>query len=266
MAPTTLDNFYLTSEQLEDSPSRQDGITADDETRARVYGCEQIQEAGMLLRLPQMTVATGQVLLHRFYCKQSLAKRDVKQFAMASLFLATKLEETARTHTEIINVFHRMEQRHEGRKLEPLDQYGDTYSEQSAHLIIAEKIILIQLGFILHVDHPHKDLLAYLHFLKASPKLIQVAWNLTNDSLRTTLCIRFKSKIVACGIMYTAARALQEALPEDPPWWEVFSVTFADICMICREIFKLFHLKKAAFVNFSTGGMLPPQTVPLQLS
>ncbi len=74
----TLDNFYLTAEQLEDSPSRQDGVTADDETRARVYGCEIIQEAGMLLRLPQVTMATGQVLLHRFYCKQSLVKRDVK--------------------------------------------------------------------------------------------------------------------------------------------------------------------------------------------
>ena len=74
----TLDNFYLTAEQLEDSPSRQDGITADDEYRARVFGCELIQEAGMLLQLPQVTMATGQVLLHRYYCKQSLAKRDVK--------------------------------------------------------------------------------------------------------------------------------------------------------------------------------------------
>ena len=74
----TLDNFYLTAEQLEDSPSRQDGVTADDEYRARVFGCELIQEAGMLLKLPQVTMATGQVLLHRYYCKQSLAKRDVK--------------------------------------------------------------------------------------------------------------------------------------------------------------------------------------------
>ncbi len=74
----TLDNFYLTAEQLEDSPSRRDGVSADEEMQARVYGCELIQASGMLLRLPQVTMATGQVLLHRFYCKQSLVKRDVK--------------------------------------------------------------------------------------------------------------------------------------------------------------------------------------------
>ncbi len=44
---------------------------------------------------------------------------------MACLFLATKLEETARKHREIISVFHRVERRREGRGLEPLDLYGN---------------------------------------------------------------------------------------------------------------------------------------------
>ena len=55
------------------------------------------------------------------------------------------------------------------------------YSEKKVHLVKAEKMILTQLGFILHVDHPHKDMLNYLHYLQASPSLMQVAWNLTND-------------------------------------------------------------------------------------
>ncbi len=44
---------------------------------------------------------------------------------MACLFLATKLEETARRHREIISVFHRVERRREGRSLEPLDHYSN---------------------------------------------------------------------------------------------------------------------------------------------
>ncbi len=75
---TTLDNFYVSKEDLADSPSRKDGISADTERDQRIYGCELIQEAGILLRLPQAVMATGQVLLHRFYCKVSLVAHDVK--------------------------------------------------------------------------------------------------------------------------------------------------------------------------------------------
>ena len=79
MIYTTLDNFYLTEEQLrEDSPSRRDGIDQDTETTLRIYGCEIIQEAGILLAWPQAVMATGQVLFHRFYCKRSMKDFNVK--------------------------------------------------------------------------------------------------------------------------------------------------------------------------------------------
>ena len=75
---TALDNFYVSKEDLANSPSRKDGISSDVEREQRIYGCEMIQEAGILLRLPQAVMATGQVLLHRFYCKVSLVAHDVK--------------------------------------------------------------------------------------------------------------------------------------------------------------------------------------------
>ncbi|CAJ1976255.1 unnamed protein product [Sphenostylis stenocarpa] len=40
--------------------------------------------------------------------------------------------------------------------------------------------------------------------------------------LRTTLCVRFKSEVVACGVVYVAARRFQVPLPENPPWWKAF--------------------------------------------
>lgn len=75
---TALDNFYVNKDDLADSPSRKDGVSPDVERDQRIYGCEMIQEAGILLRLPQAVMATGQVLLHRFYCKVSLVAHDVK--------------------------------------------------------------------------------------------------------------------------------------------------------------------------------------------
>ncbi|GAU36267.1 hypothetical protein TSUD_255210 [Trifolium subterraneum] len=78
MIYTAIDTFYLTDEQLTNTPSRKDGIDEATETTLRIYGCDLIQESGILLRLPQAVMATGQVLFHRFYCKKSFARFNVK--------------------------------------------------------------------------------------------------------------------------------------------------------------------------------------------
>ena len=70
--------FVLSEEALANSPSRKAGVSEDLETQLRLYGCELVQEAGCLLKLPQAVMATGQVLLHRFYGKRSMTEHDVK--------------------------------------------------------------------------------------------------------------------------------------------------------------------------------------------
>lgn len=51
MIYTAIDNFYLTDEQLQNSSSRKDGIDEATETTLRIYGCDLIQESGILLKL-----------------------------------------------------------------------------------------------------------------------------------------------------------------------------------------------------------------------
>ena len=48
-----------------------------------------------------------------------------------------------------------------------------------------------------------------LQMLDWPAEAAQEAWNVTNDSLRTTLCVRFKAQVVACGILFLAARRLK---------------------------------------------------------
>jgi len=38
-------------ELIDDTPSRKEGMSKDVETRLRVYGCQLIQEAGILMKL-----------------------------------------------------------------------------------------------------------------------------------------------------------------------------------------------------------------------
>lgn len=148
MIYTAIDTFYLTDQQLKTSPSRKDGIDEATETTLRIYGCDLIQESGILLKLyplrssvhlislilvfgrlennlsmffklqkilseviielflvyvdhilfyiaffislsmlrPQAVMATGQVLFHRFYCKKSFARFNVKVSFFAHYF------------------------------------------------------------------------------------------------------------------------------------------------------------------------------------
>ena len=51
MIYTAIDTFYLTDEQLQDTPSRKDGVDEATETTLRIYGCDLIQESGILLKV-----------------------------------------------------------------------------------------------------------------------------------------------------------------------------------------------------------------------
>ncbi|KAG6478985.1 hypothetical protein ZIOFF_062435 [Zingiber officinale] len=282
MIYTGIDTFYLTEEQLKSSPSRKDGIHEDTETTLRIYGCDLIQESGILLKLyplpsfpmcvgsyflfsyvwisfsceylncsfrPQAVMATGQVLFHRFYCKKSFARFSVKRVSASCVWLASKLEECPKKAKHIIVVFHRMECRRENLAIEPFDfqskASASKYTELKNDLVRTEGHLLKEMGFICHVEHPHKFISNYLATLDASPEMRQEAWNLANDSLRTTLCVRFKSEVVACGVVYAAARRFQVPLPESPPWWEVFDADKAGIDEVCRVLAHLYSLPKA---------------------
>ncbi|VVA12784.1 PREDICTED: cyclin-L1-1 [Prunus dulcis] len=254
MIYTAIDTFYLTDEQLQNSPSRKDGIDEATETTLRIYGCDLIQESGILLRLPQAVMATGQVLFHRFYCKKSFARFNVKKVAASCLWLASKLEECPKKARQVIIVFHRMECKRENLPIEPLDPYSKKYSDLKMELSKAERHILKEMGFICHVEHPHKFISNYLATLETPPELTQEAWNLANDSLRTTLCVRFKSEVVACGVVYAAARRFQVPLPENPPWWKAFDAEKSGIDEVCRVLAHLYSLPKAKYVPVCKDG------------
>ena len=101
-------HFYITDDQSSNTPSRQDGISEGVERRLR--SCEYtsrpsgarvrqtvsdrllvltdagelMQEATILLKLPQVCYSTGSVLFHRFFSRHSLKKYNVRLYAMVS--------------------------------------------------------------------------------------------------------------------------------------------------------------------------------------
>lgn len=64
--------WLFTEEDIANSPSVADGITAADESVRRAKGVNFIIQAGILLKLPQMTLGTAAVFFHRFYMRYSM--------------------------------------------------------------------------------------------------------------------------------------------------------------------------------------------------
>lgn len=63
----------------------------------------------------------------------------------------------------------------------PLVDFLQKYSELKVELSRTERHILKEMGFVCHVEHPHKFISNYLATLETPPELRQEAWNLAND-------------------------------------------------------------------------------------
>lgn len=259
MTYSSVDSFYVSDGTLSTSPSRKDGVEENTELMLRRFGCDLIQQGGILLRLPQAVMATGQVLLQRFYCKESLAKFDVRKMAPASLWLAMKIEESRRRVRDLVNVFHRMRCRRDNLDVSGLSTAR--YEELKKELLDMELHMLRELGFVCHVEHPHKFVLSYLLSLDATHEFLQEAWSLTNDSLRTTLCVQFKSEVVACGVVYAAARRCKVALPLNPPWWKVFGAEDHQLVAVCKVLAQLYRQPKSDFIEVNQRSNPPSLSV-----
>lgn len=239
-----IDNSIIPEDRLSTTPSMLDGLDHETETDLRILGCERIQSAGILLRLPQVAMATGQVIFQRFFFSKSFVKHNFEIVAMACVNLASKIEESPRRVRDVINVFHHLKQG-KGKKSTPLilDQ---NYINTKNQVIKAERRILKELGFCVHVKHPHKIIVMYLQVLECEKNqmLVQTAWNYMNDALRTSAFVRFEPETIACACIYLAARVLQIPLPSKPHWFLLFGATKEDIKEICINTMKLYSREK----------------------
>jgi hypothetical protein len=239
----SLENCIVPKERLLNTPSRQDGVGRELEVNLRLAGCECIQTAGLLLKLPQVAMATAQVLFQRFYYAKSFIKYSLQPMAMACIFLAAKIEEDCRRIRDVINVFHHLRQKFLGKPVVPMDYMGEEYFKLKATVIKYERFLLKELGFCVHIKHSHKLIITYLQMLEMdkNTQLAQRCWNYMNDSLRTNVFVRFSPETIACSCIYLGARQLKIPLPQSPPWWLLFDADFEDIEAVSLELLALYQ-------------------------
>ncbi len=265
----TIDDFYVSEDELAQSPSAKDGVSGEVERRLRRYGCSLIWQACHRLdlsnssnssnsssHLPMSVYATASSLLQRFYCKSSFAEYDVRIMAPALFWMSCKLEEAIDCDDssklrlrDVLVMFYDCICRGPGvsaataateGKVYMLNVYSMFYASFKEDVIKAERDMLRCFGFVMHVEHAAPFVLTLGAQLgMASPKdILQTAYNIASDSLRTTLCVRVKAECVACAALFLAAERHGRVLPED--WWEGCGVDWNSMEACCRAIVEMY--------------------------
>lgn len=246
--------WYFSRKEIEEnSPSRRDGIDLKKETYLRKSYCTFLQDLGMRLKVPQVTIATAIIFCHRFFLRQSHAKNDRRTIATVCMFLAGKVEETPRPLKDVILVSYEIINKKDPAASQRIKQ-KEVYEQQKELILLGERVVLATLGFDLNVHHPYKPLVeAIKKFKVAQNALAQVAWNFVNDGLRTSLCLQYKPHHIAAGAIFLAAKFLKVKLPSDGEkvWWQEFDVTPRQLEDVSNQMLELYEQNRS--VQASNG-------------
>ncbi|KAK8574979.1 hypothetical protein V6N12_062656 [Hibiscus sabdariffa] len=254
--------WYFSRKEIEESsPSRGDGVDLKKETYLRKSYCTFLQDLGMRLKVPQVTIATAIIFCHRFFIRQSHAKNDRRTIATVCMFLAGKVEETPRPLKDVILVSYEIINKKDPAAAQKIKQ-KEVYEQQKELILIGERVVLATLGFDLNLHHPYKPLVeAIKKFKVAQNALAQVAWNFVNDGLRTSLCLQFKPHHIAAGAIFLAAKFLKVKLPSDGEkvWWQEFDVTPRQLEEVSNQMLELYEQNRVppsqgSEVEGSAGG------------
>ena len=235
--------WLFTEAELLRTPSILDGLTPGKERENRSKGVNFILQVGIMLKLPQITLATASVFLHRFYMRHSMQNYHYYSMAATCLFLAYKVEECVRKMRELVVACVRVAQKDPHKNV---DEQDKEYWRWRDNILQYEDLLLEAICFDLSLEPPYKTLFDLLMLFEQgdNKRLRNAAWAFVNDSCLTTLCLLFPSRTIAASALYTAAKHCDVAFPDDPsgrPWWDVIAVDLGSIRRACNYMASVYE-------------------------
>ncbi|SJX63427.1 uncharacterized protein SRS1_11089 [Sporisorium reilianum f. sp. reilianum] len=271
-------NPLATRQQLSVTPTMADGLSLHLELELRALGCQMIQQVGVLLQLPQRTMAAAQVFYQRFWYSASMCDFSADEIAMGTLLLSTKLQETQISLRHLVNAYHYVDfhvnKRPRSSSYTPLAYDASELISIRDALVVSEMQVLKRLGFQVHVTLPYALLVNYLQVLgltdpelkvtvqphnhwhpDATPPQVddrsservsvaQCAWSFLNDALQTPVLCIFGPHIVACAAVVLATQMCEPVvrLPLEPvPWWVLFDASEPEIKIAATHLLWRYH-------------------------
>lgn len=228
--------WLFTPAELQRAPSILDGMDIIQEQSNRSKGVNFITQVGMLLKLPQLTLATASVYLHRFFMRHSMVdlpnRPGLHHYAIAAtaLFLATKVEENCRKMKELVVACCRVAQKQPSLIV---DEQSKEYWKWRDTILHNEDLLLEALCFDLQLEQPYRILFEFLCYygVQNDKNLRNNSWAYLNDANLTPMCLLFPTRLIAGSALYAAAKFTGVTFRDEQgrPWWEHLGLDIGDI-------------------------------------
>lgn len=273
---------YYTKEQLrDDSPSRRDGVSYEQEAKMRHAYSTLIIQVGKKLNLPFGTTVAAIDLCHRYYAQRSHLRSSNQFFiACAALLLAGKVTETFKYSKPILQQAWHASCDASSQPVAHRDRLLDERfaADLREHMMSAERDLLYALGFTfpledrdIFIDAMYRmnavyrfDRLPQAIVLARLPReqqmsVLNLAYGFVHCTMHTTLSLQYKGKYLAVLALYLGLQAAgvpQQLEVGGRPWWEIEGATpdiLADMVEQVTEVFEAVAPPAAAAVAASPG-------------
>ena len=240
--------WILTPAELVRSPSILNGLPVAQELANRQKGVNFITQVGIMLKLPQLTLATASVYLHRFFMRHGMQqpnKPGLHHYSVAAtaLFLATKVEENCRKMRELVVACCRVAQKNPNLVV---DEQNKEYWKWRDTILHNEDLLLEALCFDLQLDQPYRILFEFLQYygVEHNKILRNTSWAFLNDSHVTTMCLLHSPRTIAGAALYVGLRLAGMPLSDDEQgrsWWEHLDLDVLEIQRACNLMFEVYQ-------------------------
>lgn len=232
--------WLFSPEELKRSPSSQAGHPYERERLERMKGCDFILKVGMKLRLPQTTISTACVFLHRFYMRFTLKEYHYYEIAATTIFLATKCEETGRKLADIVVACAKTAQKNDAAIV---DEQSKEYWAWRDVILYNEELLLEALCFDLIIDHPYSQLKEYWRRFNGEKAVAKTAWACANDTYRTTIHLCYDTDTIAVACLYYASIFSRQILDDvaGRPWYESIEVDLHSVSRVIQTMVELYE-------------------------
>ncbi|EJD43880.1 cyclin-like protein [Auricularia subglabra TFB-10046 SS5] len=277
---------YYTPAQVESLAATTRGkLTVAQEEKLRQQACTFIDAVGARMGFPRKTVATAQLLYHRFHLH--FPRRDTPYYdvSAAALYVAAKIQDTLKKPRDILNAAYAVRFPELAAKIRgvagEVDMDPNTVEADRQRLLAIERLLLEGLcfNFTLRLCFPYVIKLGRV--LQASRDLTGLAWRIAVDSHRTLAPLIYPPHTMALACIRMAALLSSSAsaspAPEpssvpiaamlsSPGSWEaqhrVALPDLEDICHTLVDLFLLYAPPSTSPANATPSSPPAPWTAP----
>jgi cyclin C len=189
------------------------------------------------IKVRQQVIATATIYFKRFYARNSLRSIDPLLMAPTCIFLASKVEEFGMiSNTRLVSTCQQVV------KTKFAYAYSQEFPYRINHILECEFFLLEAMDCCLILFHPYRSLLQYVQDMNGDDSLLQLAWRIINDSLRTDVSLLYPPFMISLAALHLACVIQQKDVKQ---WFAELSVDFEKVIEISRHILALYELWKS---------------------